>query len=128
MIEKRRGETVMLSCTNNNPPTLASAIRWVQDGAVLQSLSLSEESEENTVTYTTQANEGGVYQCQVLSTRDNALLVVNVTLTVDGGMFNDYYYSSMILSTLAVTGGANQVQPRFLESIMIISFLFVLFV
>lgn len=87
MIVKRMGETVMLSCINNNPPTLASMIRWVQNGEVLQSLSLTEDLEtleENTVTYTTQADEDGVYQCQVLSARNNStLLVVNVTLTVE---------------------------------------------
>ena len=80
-----RGESVTLSCTNNNPPTLASAIRWIQNGEVLQSLSLTEDSDMNTVTYTTTAEESGIYQCEVVSTRDAAVLVVNVTLTVDGG-------------------------------------------
>ena len=77
----------MLSCTNNNPPTLASEIRWVQDNTVLQTLSLTNETMTNTVVYTTEANESGVYQCQVFSARNNTLLlVVDVTLTVDGGM------------------------------------------
>ncbi len=85
MVERMRGETLMLSCTNNNPPTLATAIRWVQNGEVLQSLTIDEESEENTVTYTTEADESGVYQCEVLST-GGTILVVNVTLTVGEGM------------------------------------------
>ncbi len=90
MIVKRMGATVMLTCTNNNPPTLASTIRWVLDGEVLQSLSLTDQSEENTVLYATQSDEGGVYQCQVLSARDSAILVVNVTVTLEGGLLSVY--------------------------------------
>lgn len=82
-IERIMGEIVILSCTNNNPPTLATEIRWTQDGDVLQRLLLTED--ENTVTYTTEADESGVYQCQVLSA-DETVLVVNIALTVDEGI------------------------------------------
>ena len=75
----------MLTCTNNNPPTLASEIQWVQGGAILASQRLSEDSNVNMVTYST--DEVGVYQCQVLSAADNnALLLVNVTVTEGGGI------------------------------------------
>lgn len=86
MVESIKGETVMLSCTNNNPPTLATEIRWTQDDDVLQRLLLTEDSQENTVTYTTEADESGVYQCQVLSANET-VLVVNVVLTVDEGKY-----------------------------------------
>jgi hypothetical protein len=86
-IEKEEGESVDLTCTNNNPPSLASTIRWVQDGTVLESIDLSDESAVNTVTYTTTT--AGVYQCQVLSAVDaGALLLVNVTVEDTGGTGN----------------------------------------
>ena len=85
MIEKQRGESATLTCTNNNPPTLASAIRWVQGGAILESLTLSEDSNVNDVTFTTTL--AGIYQCQVVSAMDdNTLLLVNVTVTDIEGM------------------------------------------
>ncbi len=85
MIEKESGERVTLSCTNNNPPTLASEIRWVQNEAVLETISLAEDSGVNVVMYST--DDVGTYQCQVLSARANTtLLVVNVTVTENGGI------------------------------------------
>lgn len=86
MINKKPGGTVTLNCTNNNPPTLAAIIQWVQGGIVQESLRLSEDSDVNIVTLTT--NRTGVYQCQVLpATLGSTLLLVDVTVTEDEGIY-----------------------------------------
>lgn len=95
MIEATKGETVLLSCTNNNPPTLATVIRWRQGDEVLQSLNLVEEPNGDEVTYEIEAEESGQYQCEVLS-RSGTLLAVNVTLTVTEGMYNLQLYSGLL--------------------------------